>query len=156
MTHEEAQRVADQFMQIMPLVMRVVSADIRSARSDLNPAYYRLMGMLHHGTWNLGELAERQAVSKPTMSKTITTLEERGWVERAHSKDDRRVVLVSLTDEGRKVSNQVRQEMVNRMAQILMPLDAEDQETLIVALTILNDVFTAELDATPESKTVDN
>src|ERR687897_3751514 len=56
-----------------------------------------------HGSHTLGELAERERVSAPSMNRTVNCLQESGYVTRAADESDGRKVVISLTDEGRAV-----------------------------------------------------
>lgn len=135
------QKLAGEFLEIFPLVMRLVAADFRQTRDAINPAYFRLLAILSMHPCTLGELAEHQAVSKPTMSNTITTLEERGWVARKRVSDDRRVVYAEITPQGQTVLNGAYQHMLARLAEILEPLSYEKREALLSGLKILRELF---------------
>lgn len=147
--HFDNRTLARQFLEIIPLVMRVVAADLRRSELTIDPAYFRLLDMLSKRAWSLSELAEKQAVSLPTMSKTISTLEERGWVERLRSSEDRRVVLVELTPAGRVALNAVHAQMLTRVAGVLEPLSAAQRQELASGLDSLRQVFSA---AQPEQE----
>lgn len=103
--------------------------------------YIHLLGILSQRDCSLGELAEVVSVSPPTMSNTVSTLESRDWVRRRRSEQDRRVVLVSLTPEGRSVLGRAQDYMVQRIADALAPLDHGELERLAAGLEILRDVF---------------
>lgn len=53
-----------------------------------------------HGPHTLGELAERERVSSPSMNRTVNCLEESGWLTRTPDELDRRKVNIALTGEG--------------------------------------------------------
>jgi DNA-binding MarR family transcriptional regulator len=144
MAHAHSHEVARQILQIVPLVMRMVSADLRHSEHCLIPAHFRLLGMLAHRPWSLSELADVQAVSLPTISSTITTLEERGWVARARSDQDRRVVIVAMTPEGRVIMDKAHRHAEERIAQVLARLSDEQRDTLLEGLMILRDAFASE------------
>ncbi len=55
-----------------------------------------------------GELAARERISPPAMTKHVDRLERDGLVARTQSADDRRRVSLALTDEGRRVLRRVR------------------------------------------------
>jgi DNA-binding MarR family transcriptional regulator len=133
--------VANEFLDIAPLVMRLIAADLRQTKDALNPAYFRLLALLAVQPCTLGELAERQMVSKPTMSNTISTLEERGWVMRKRGAKDRRMVLVKITPAGQRVLDGVQEQMVRRVAEILEPLTEDERRVLLSGLNILRQVF---------------
>lgn len=52
------------------------------------------------------EIAERMLHSSATMTNTLDALERLGWARRIPNPEDRRSVLVEITDEGRAVADQ--------------------------------------------------
>jgi MarR family transcriptional regulator, organic hydroperoxide resistance regulator len=146
--------IAGRMLQIIPLVMRVMSAQMRHApQQGLNSNNTPLLGALKLRTHTLSELAERMSVSAPTMSNTITTLEERGWVLRRRSEEDRRVVWIEITPEGIAALDAMQNEVKMRIAQLLEGLSDEEQATLVNGLTVLRDVFAAALERDPLLRT---
>lgn len=135
--HEIARRT----LQIIPFVMRVMNAEMRSTRLDIIPSQMGLLGMLTTRRHTLGELARAMAVSAPTMSNTITMMEERGWVIRERDTLDRRVVYVSLSPHGREMLDKIDQFTAARISDILAPLTDEQRQTLLEGLTLLNARF---------------
>jgi DNA-binding MarR family transcriptional regulator len=75
------------------------------------------------------------------MSKTVSTLCERGYLQRAQSKEDRRRVVIQLTDDGVLMLEKIRKHTESHIAEILKPLSTEDKQKLIVGLTILKKAF---------------
>lgn len=53
------------------------------------------------------QISERTLTSSATMTGTLDTLEYRGWVRRLPNPDDRRSLLIEITDEGRAVADQL-------------------------------------------------
>jgi DNA-binding MarR family transcriptional regulator len=74
----------------------------------------------------LRELADRERVSPPAMTKHVDRLERDGLVARTPSAEDRRRVGVSLTDEGQRVLRRVRSRRTAWLAQRLRGLSPED------------------------------
>jgi DNA-binding MarR family transcriptional regulator len=56
----------------------------------------------------MNELAERILYSKSGFTRVVDRLEEAGLVQRVRPENDRRSILVVLTDEGRKTMEQAR------------------------------------------------
>ena len=56
-----------------------------------------------HGPHTLGELAERERVSAPSMNRTVNCLEESGYLVRTPDEVDRRKVNIDLTASGLEV-----------------------------------------------------
>jgi DNA-binding MarR family transcriptional regulator len=74
----------------------------------------------------LRELATRERVSPPAMTKHVDRLERDGLVTRTPSADDRRRVGVSLTEEGQRVLRRVRSRRTAWLAQRLRGLSPEE------------------------------
>lgn len=55
------------------------------------------------GAQTLGELADRERITAPSMNRTVNCLEESEYVTRTPDADDRRKVNIALTDAGRAV-----------------------------------------------------
>ena len=142
-------QLARRLLDIIPLVMRVMAAEIRTSKHAAAAGHVSLLGMLSHRPYTLKELATSHAVSSPTMSSTVSTLEERGWVKREHDQEDRRVVWVSITPEGKRVLGDMQDETAQRIAALLEGVSIDEQHRLIEDMTVLRDVFAAALDRGP-------
>lgn len=149
-TNDLAQRTMD----IIPLVMRVMSAEMRASEHTPAASHVPLLGTLQYRSYTLSELAEAHSVSAPTMSSTISTLEERGWVQRERSTEDRRIVWVSITPEGRRVLDNIQHHVIKRIAALLEHLSDEDKERLIEGLTVLRDSFAAAIEQDPDLRRI--
>jgi DNA-binding MarR family transcriptional regulator len=88
--------------------------------------YYRLTGaqkkiilfLALKGPQRMGEVADLISSSMPAASAVIDRLESMNLVNRRRDTEDRRVVMVELTDAGRAVyleMNRVREERLNRL-----------------------------------------
>jgi DNA-binding MarR family transcriptional regulator len=146
--------LARQLLNLLPLVMRTMAADMRRQGCLLPPTHFALPGMLALRPRTMGELAERMGVSAPTMSNLIATLAERGWVTRRQDPDDRRVTLIELTAFGQRSlqRHQVRAEQ--RVARLLAALPPAKRRDLLSGLTALHQAVETsaargERDATP-------
>ena len=72
--------------------------------------------MLAGGSLTPSELANRAWVSSARIANILRTLEAKGWVEREHSKTDRRRVHVTMTDKGFQNLEIKRREFEERTA----------------------------------------
>src|SRR3954453_5463288 len=68
MTRTQARESARELLDIMPLVMRVLAAELRAAGEMPAPAHFALVAMLAERPRTLTELANLRGVSLPTMS----------------------------------------------------------------------------------------
>ena len=78
------------------------------------------------------ELNDNVLLSQSSLSRLVERLEKRGLVERMPAPDDRRGVLVKLTDEGAQLQKQIGREHVREIAQLVAPaLTAAEQRELL-------------------------
>ena len=78
-----------------------------------------------HGPHTLGELADRERVSAPSMNRTVNCLEGSGYLSRTPDADDRRKVNIALTDEGRAVVEETVRRRDSWLEGALADLSAE-------------------------------
>lgn len=90
-----------------------------------------------HGPLRLSELARREAVSVPTMSRVLTALDEQGLVVRTPDPQDARGVLVTLSDDGARRLAEVRSHRTALVARRLGRLDTVQRASLAAALPAL-------------------
>ncbi|MCA9215485.1 MAG: winged helix-turn-helix transcriptional regulator [Planctomycetales bacterium] len=74
-------------------------------QNGLNPTQGQIVVLLGQraGGLRLRELADELAVSAPTISDSVSTLVEKGYVRKTKAKDDARAVTVRLTATGKKL-----------------------------------------------------
>ena len=80
-----------------------------------------------------GDLAERCNVADPTMSKILKSLEGNNLIERHTAPDNRRVVWVDLTPEGRAMHDEMLVHFRRAIATVLRPLTDRQLQDIIVA-----------------------
>ena len=76
------------------------------------------------------ELFRSMMVTSGTMTNRIDRLTEKGLVRRIPDPEDRRGILVELTEQGRKLIDSALASHVSNEAQILQSLSLEEQSTL--------------------------
>jgi DNA-binding MarR family transcriptional regulator len=84
---------------------------IRQQRADdeLSPGQSGVLALLDRiGPSTPAALSTHEQVSPPSMNRTLNALQTSGYVLRTPSGDDRRMVLVELTEAGRDVVRQTR------------------------------------------------
>lgn len=69
------------------------------------PQWGALALLLAQDGMTIGTMSQKRGVDAPAATGIITRLEQTGLVERRHDREDRRVVKVYLTEEGRDISH---------------------------------------------------
>jgi DNA-binding MarR family transcriptional regulator len=86
-------------------VMRAHCEERGKAYVITPPQWGALSLLLAQDGLTIGTMSQMRGVDAPTGTGIITRLEQNGLVERRHDREDRRVVKVYLTDEGRDIVN---------------------------------------------------
>lgn len=91
----------------------------------------------------MSEIAKRLGVTTGTLTTNMYSLEEKGYIVRERSKNDKRVVLVVLTQKGRKAFYHHRDFHKSMIKAIVNDLDDEEMKVTIKCLLNLNEFFTS-------------
>jgi DNA-binding MarR family transcriptional regulator len=114
--------------------LRCLSGD-RMRKSELSFTTVHILSMLdRHGEMPMSRLAEMLDVSLSNASGVIDRLEDRGLVERVRVPDDRRIVLVRLSSDGRAALARAEVVKDDLLAKILGRLDDAGLDRLAAAL----------------------
>src|SRR3984885_1203165 len=93
-----------------------------------------LAGIERLGPQRLTLLAAREGVTQPAMTQLISRLEESGLVRREPSPDDGRVVLVTITEQGRATLAHRRSARAERLSVVIAQLSPDHCAALGTAL----------------------
>lgn len=115
--------------------------------SELGQAEWHLLWLLKHWPDARGAqpsaLAERQRVTPGNVAQQLRRLETQGLVVRTQDQQDRRVVLVKLTANGKKKLKLVQKEFVEKFAQLSNQLGVDETAQLIQLLQTAADFLDA-------------
>jgi DNA-binding MarR family transcriptional regulator len=102
-----------------------------------------LVSIEMHGPLRLGELAQREAVTAPTMTRVLAALDERGFIVRTPDPDDARSTRVSISPAGSAALDSVRSQRTAILDARLARLSDADRAALTAALPALEALITA-------------
>lgn len=94
-----------------------------------------------HEPKNMTSVARALSVTTGTLTISVNGLVKKGYVERTRSEEDRRVVLISLTEKGRKAFAQHQRFHRQMIDAAVENLNREEQEVLERALQNLTRFF---------------
>jgi len=107
--------------------------------SDLTFPQLSVISMLgKHGEQNVSELSLKIGLSDSTVSGILDRLEQKDIIKRERTKDDRRVVKISLTGKSQKFYNDFRQKKEECFTRLLKKLSEQEIKDIIKGLEILN------------------
>ena len=128
--------------QIAELMSRTNRRIRRAAEKELEPigvtpGQVRALRALAHGPLRVSALARRLDVVPRSATSVVDDLESEGMVIRTPDPDDRRAILVAVTDHGRRVLTELRARRRAGMAELLSDLSDDDQAELVRLLRLL-------------------
>jgi DNA-binding MarR family transcriptional regulator len=132
---DDADDAAARLSAVIGQLVRVLR---REAPSEVGPGSLAALATLaRSGPLRLGDLAAREGVAPPTLTRMVAALEDAGHVTRRPDVHDRRAVLVSVTDAGaRLVADTISARALVLRAR-LAALPEPDVRALLAALPAL-------------------
>ncbi len=141
MIYDKYKQAASLVVEVIPKFMQALASDWRQVDYRADPGHFRVLLVLTEGSTNLSTLASKLEVSLPTMSNSISTLVERGWVARRRDPEDRRRVLIEITEKGCMVLERIRDVAQMQVEQTLQGLTDAEYEQIIAGLNVLSRVL---------------
>lgn len=132
------QDLKDQVGAVQALMLRLMQ--VRQIRDPLAHLHPDLTGPQIHVVaclavrdqpMPMAELGHRIAASAPTMTGIIDRLERQGLVVRVRDDEDRRVVLIALTEAGAQVFATLREDVAEKLTRLLGCLDSDERATFV-------------------------
>jgi DNA-binding MarR family transcriptional regulator len=96
-----------------------------------------LATLVNHGSMRLGDLAAKEAVAPPTLSRIVSTLVDGGYVRREPDPNDGRAFLVTPTEEGRRIMSGLYSSRLRELRRRIDRLTPQQRSTLVEALSAL-------------------
>jgi DNA-binding MarR family transcriptional regulator len=126
-------------------VARLRAAILRLSRrmrkhdlADLTPTQLSALATVaRDGPLRLGDLAAAERIAPSTLTRLVSALEERGYLERGAVPGDARACLVAVTERGTTVLDRIRQETTSLLTENLLMLPADQLTALAAALPAL-------------------
>ncbi|MEO2206580.1 MarR family transcriptional regulator [Paenibacillus pabuli] len=128
--------------QIHALISASHALNVRSAErfdATLQPAAFHLVRWLYsYGPTSAAALAEATAMDRSSVSRLIKQLEKSGYVMKEQDPDDRRGVLLSLTELGQQSTGSALKEKESAFYDRISKWDDEELERFTARLRQFN------------------
>ncbi len=141
-----AEQAAMELMDVVPLVSRVIRAEMRQHRGpDLSVPQFRTLAFVGRrpGT-SLSDVAAHIGLTLPSMSRLVDGLVKRELLLRLQHHADRRRITLTLTAHGQATLASTRQVVQEQLAQTLETLSPEQREIVVQGMLTLRPLFTCE------------
>lgn len=99
---------------------------------------------LEHNRLTLNELTERLKLERSSVSRLVDQLVKEGFMNRDPNMDNRREVLLSLTDKGTKTLHRVREQSVTFYEGLLQHIPEPDHAKIVEVFQMLGDALSKE------------
>ncbi len=137
-----AEDIGEAILETMPSIMRSVRADIAQRVGHVvTLPQLRVLSHLRQGDWCLSDLAAQQKVSLATMSKMVSGLVDRGYIDRSYESRDRRFVVLRLTPRGRRFFDEAYAYSRAQLARRAAALSPGERQSIVASLRRLQPLF---------------
>jgi len=117
---------------------------IERSLGDMTLPQFRVLSLIASSPERASRIAEKAAVSRPSLTGLLDGLEQRGWVRRVEVDGDRRGVGLEVTPEGRAALQAAEQATVDRLEHVLGDLPSDERRAVLTGLATLSNAFAAQ------------
>ncbi|GAA3400593.1 MarR family winged helix-turn-helix transcriptional regulator [Paenibacillus hodogayensis] len=127
--HELDLRLLRIYMKSVKSVFDVLKQDIHSYDLDMG-AFHILEFLYHKGPHPIQKIGDKFSIPSGSVTYVVDKLEKKGLVHRELSPEDRRLVLVKLTDAGQELLDDIFPKHTSTIAHLFSVLTDEDKQQL--------------------------
>lgn len=113
---------------------------LESSSEMFTPAQYSVLAGLKNEPHTIGELAQREQVAAPSMTRIVKSLVDAGWVTRTANAQDARLVMIGISEEGMNAFVGARSQRTAWLARRIDQLGAEERQILARAAVLLQEM----------------
>lgn len=107
--------------------------------TGLNPTQYAIIDVLgHEGSMKISEIYKKMLIKSGNKTMILDSLENKGFIRRVFSKNDRREIIIELTSAGQKFFTQNYKAYGEFVEKTLSVLSQAEQKELLVLLGKIN------------------
>jgi len=135
---------AREVLDSVPMVFRVIRAELRKhGAKELSVPQYRTLAFVYRNEGaSLSDVCDHIGLTLSTMSTLIDGLVARGLVNRRTDPEDRRCMILTLTEPGRVRLQSARAATMAYLEERIRQLPASDRATITLAMRMLRELFT--------------
>lgn len=126
-----AEKLTDIFTQLQRGFVLYLSKEL--TRGQVSFAQYLLLSILDQldAPLAMTQVAERMRHTTAAATGLVDRLEKLGYVRRQSTKEDRRKVLVQITNKGTELVKFVREDMIGNVTLLMQQLSTEEQNSWV-------------------------
>lgn len=131
----------DLFTLLLYLSSRLLNPSIMLKGLALPPSHVKVIFHLAKlGPCPVSQIANHLIISRPNMTPIIDKLISEGYVDRYDDPNDRRIIMIKMTEKAHKFLHDVESDAKAQLIEKLKLLEKDDLEKIKVILPQLNDI----------------
>jgi len=131
-TQVDPNRLADFVMMTQRSCILNLSGEL--SRGNLSfPQFFLLTYLLSEDYLTMSAIAKKMGHSTAAATGLVDRLEKLGFVERVHAAEDRRKIMVRITNNGSTIVATMRQHIASELAELMADMDEDEASTVAVA-----------------------
>jgi DNA-binding MarR family transcriptional regulator len=131
---DEIQRLSYDLVHYYAICDRVIVQQLDVTASQ----GYILLALPEHESINMNDLSIKMRLANSTMTRMVDQLVQKGMVNRATDNQDRRIVLIRLTEQGQDVKTRLKNTLQDLFSQVLSDLPENRRVEILQSLETLN------------------
>jgi len=128
---KEIKEDAEKIEKIITLLQRKIGkrvlSELEKERVNI-PQFHILEVLQEEGERTMGQLAKRLYITTSAVTNLVTKLLKHNLVNRKHSLDDRRLILIKITEKGNKIAAKVWNQVYGFFNSLLADLNQEEKK----------------------------
>lgn len=118
------------FSRAFAAVLKEVEKDMRSY--GLNPTEFAVLELIYHkGEQPIQKIGEKVLIASSSITYVVDKLEEKGYLRRTPSKNDRRITLANITEKGSSYMAQIFPKHSAFIHSLMDSLDKEEKDQML-------------------------
>ncbi|GAA0732514.1 MarR family winged helix-turn-helix transcriptional regulator [Clostridium oceanicum] len=128
---------------LLSLHKKIFNLDEMMKNLSVPPSHAKVMFFLHkNGSSYISETAKKLMISKPNMTPIIEKLTSESLIRRYEDSNDRRILRIELTDNGKKFIKKQELSVRDSLSQKISHLEDEDLISLRNHITEIENIIT--------------
>lgn len=128
LSRTEVERLADIIMMMQRCFVQHLSEEL--SRGQVSFPQFFLLGHIASGELlSMTGIAEKMGHTTAAATGLVDRLENLGYVERMHAPNDRRKVLVRITEKGESLVGNIREGIISKLSLVTDILEPQEQAT---------------------------
>lgn len=136
----EREKLAEYIFEFLPVLHRKMLCRHRPYKIPRQQMTL-LKSILHNDGMPMKHYGHRMSISKPNMTKVVNHLIEEGYVTRGTDPDDRRIITLHITDEGKKTVEAFYDSFKSEIIESTQALSDEDMDALIDSFKTIQSIL---------------